>query len=288
MNIGRACVFCDILEGQPATVLYEDDTTFVISPKDPATNGHLLVIPKGHVGDIWSLETTAAQALAETVLIVSKAVRSAHQPDGLNIIQSNGTAATQSVDHVHIHVLPRYTTDAMDLAWPKSAWGTPAQEEASIQAVRKALGTGTLRTVTGEDRRQHLAFIQAIVTRMAQASAQTKTWLLPIVTAAYGAAVLKSNEWLAVLGIGAVAIFALLDANYLKQEKGFRRLYDKVITGKPIKPFALVPELASSDNKNRDYWPDWEVWRSWAIAPVYGALAGAGLIIVLALQCQTI
>lgn len=288
MTTALGCDFCEILEERPSKILYEDDTTFVISPKNPATEGHLLVIPKAHVGDIWSLESTTAQALSDTALLVSKAVRSAHQPDGLNIVQSNGAAATQSVEHVHVHVLPRYMSDAMTLSWPKSAWGTPAEEEASIQAVRKALGTGTLRTVTGEDRRQHLAFIQAIVTRMAQASAQTKTWLLPIVTAAYGAAVLKSNEWLAVLGIGAVAIFALLDANYLKQEKGFRRLYDKVITGKPIKPFALVPELASSDNKNRDYWPDWEVWRSWAIAPVYGALAGAGLIIVLALQCQTI
>lgn len=88
-----------------------------------------------------------------------------------------------------------------------------------------------------EDRRKHLDFIQAVVTRMSAASSTTKGWLLPVVTATYGYAVVNREMSVALLGIAAVLLFAVIDANYLNQERAFRRLYDAVAQGGDIPAF---------------------------------------------------
>src|SRR4051794_32227246 len=96
-----------------------------------------------------------------------------------------------------------------------------------------------------DDRRQHLAFIQSIVTRMSAASASAKSWLLPVVTLTYGYALTRAADSVALLGVAAVAIFALLDANYLNQERAFRALYDRVARGDAVPAFSLNPSLAA-------------------------------------------
>ncbi|TDN42288.1 hypothetical protein EDF64_11365 [Curtobacterium flaccumfaciens] len=70
--------------------------------------------------------------------------------------------------------------------------------------------------------------------------------------------------------MAAVAVFALLDANYLKQERSFRALYDRVASGGAIPPFAMNPTVAGPDDRTEvNYWPDAQDWKSWAIAPFY-------------------
>ena len=76
------------------------------------------------------------------------------------------------------------------------------------------------------------------MTRMSQASSSSKTWLLPILTLTYSYAITKHQTWIAVVGALAVLIFGLLDANYLKQERAFRKLYDKVASGGDIPAFS--------------------------------------------------
>lgn len=138
---------------------------------------------------------------------------------------------------------------------------------------------GVLDDVSPEDRRQHLEFIQGIVSRMASASASATTWLLPIVTATYGYTLASNDWWVAVLGLVAALVFGLLDANYLEQERAFRRLYDDVARGKPIPKYSMNPALAGTDGRV-NYWPDRPDWTSWSILPVYVPilLAGAGVI----------
>lgn len=143
-----------------------------------------------------------------------------------------------------------------------------------------------------EDRRQHLAFIQAVVTRMSAASSSAKGWLLPVVTATYGYALTQHMAVIAVLGIAGVALFALLDANYLRQEKAYRRLYVTVANKtRPVPAFTLDPAEAddppspgSSARKRLsiaiDQWiPGRSVWLSWSVAPFYGGLLLLGLLI---------
>ena len=93
----------------------------------------------------------------------------------------------------------------------------------------------------GEDKRKHLDFIQAIVTRMSAASTSAKSWLLPVVTATYGYG-MTQNAWSVImLGLGAVVLFMFLDAHYLGQEKAYRALYDAVARDKGIPVFSLDP-----------------------------------------------
>lgn len=144
-----------------------------------------------------------------------------------------------------------------------------------------------------EDRRAHLAFIQAVVTRMSAASTTTKGWLLPIVMATYGYALTQKADGVALLGIAAVLLFGLIDANYLNQERSFRALYDKVADGEDVPDFSMNPSLAApseSAGKTQTPWksvwsgvsgwfPDISVWVSWAVAPFYGSLVLVGLVI---------
>jgi hypothetical protein len=96
-----------------------------------------------------------------------------------------------------------------------------------------------------DDRRKHLDFIQAVVMRMSAASATTKSWLLPVVTATYGYALTKSADSVALLSVTAVVLFTFLDANYLRQEKAYRRLYDAVTRGtRSVPQFSLDPSYA--------------------------------------------
>lgn len=90
----------------------------------------------------------------------------------------------------------------------------------------------------------------------------------------------------ALLGLVAVTVFALLDANYLKQERAFRDLYDEVASGGAIPCFSLNPSLAAPDGRRLNYWPDKEVWKSWAILPVYVPMLALGVGIALIAACN--
>lgn len=282
-----ACPFCLIVRGEDpnAIVVMEDEATIVISPLAPATRGHLLVIPKAHAPRLWELSPDAAAAVMNTVTRVAGAANQALRPAGVNIIQSNGAAATQTVNHVHVHVVPRWRGDRMMLSWPRRAAESQVQQHDTANVVRGALEAGTqtaLPIQTAEDRRQHLNFIQSVVSRMASTSASAKTWLLPIVTVAFGYAFVERDWVIAVLGIVAVLVFALLDANYLKQERSFRKLYDRVARGEQLPPFSMNPTVAGPDGPAKaNYWPDRQDWKSWAIAPFYLPMLAVGVCLLL-------
>lgn len=281
MTDSASCPFCSIVAGTDlhARVLYRDERVVAFFPLNPATRGHTLVAPHRHVPDNRELTPPEVRDLAAATQRVASTIWTALSPQGLNVVQSNGAAATQTVKHLHIHLVPRYDGDAMGLTWPD----VPAEDEDAQDRTLAQLQAALIvqePTVTPEDRRQHLTFLQGVITRMSQASSSAKTWLLAVLTLTYGFALNRASALGAALGAAAVAIFGLLDANYLKQERAFRRLYDKVARGETVPAFALTPALAASANpRRRDYWPTWEDFRSWAIAPVYGPflLIGLGL-----------
>lgn len=285
------CPFCQIVAGRVAgaPVIYEDEHTIAFFPDRPATRGHTLVVPKRHAPSVWDLTPEEGEQLARTILRVANAVREAVHPDGMNIVQSNGAVATQTVEHLHVHVVPRTRRDRVRLRWPRRAAesGDALDETRRAVASLAGLQTGSAAPqsrapapISPEDRRQHLEFIQSTITRMSTASANVKTWLLPIVTAAYGYAAIQGSWGVAALGAAAVMVFAVLDANYLKQEQAFRRLYDCVAAGDPIPQFAMNPTLAAPTGARRDYWPGWDQFRSWSIALVHGPMLSAGLALV--------
>jgi histidine triad (HIT) family protein len=117
----NGCSFCEIVRGEEAArAVFETPDTLAFFPLAPAVVGHTLIIPKEHIPDIWSLGDAQAANLAHSTLSVARAIRKALEPDGMNIINSNGEAASQTVPHLHIHVVPRWDHDSFGAIWPPS------------------------------------------------------------------------------------------------------------------------------------------------------------------------
>lgn len=104
-----ACVFCEIIAGRAsADMVAEWDDAIAFVPLDPVTTGHTLVVPRQHVAD--ALENPAVTALTMR--------RAAELARGqCNLITSVGADATQSIPHLHIHVVPRFSGDGLLLPW---------------------------------------------------------------------------------------------------------------------------------------------------------------------------
>src|SRR5919109_1617576 len=104
------CIFCQIIAGTiPSTRLYEDGKSLVFMDINPATKGHCLVVPKRHAATLFDLDADEAGHLMQVSKRIATAVRDALKCDGLNLFQSNGRVAFQTVDHFHLHVIPRYS-----------------------------------------------------------------------------------------------------------------------------------------------------------------------------------
>jgi histidine triad (HIT) family protein len=103
------CVFCAIVAGiAPATIVRRWPDALAIVPLGPVVDGHLLVIPTVHVEDY----TTDPEV---TAVVARRAAEIASHPS--NLITSAGREATQSVFHLHAHVVPRAEDDGLALPW---------------------------------------------------------------------------------------------------------------------------------------------------------------------------
>lgn len=112
------CIFCQILAGEmPGQIVDEDERTVTFMDINPATRGHMLVVPRRHSRDLLEVEPEDLQAAG---LAAQRAARKAHDrlgPAGINLLNSCGPAAWQTVFHFHIHVIPRYEGDPLRLPW---------------------------------------------------------------------------------------------------------------------------------------------------------------------------
>ena len=118
MSTDPNCVFCKIVAGQiPSFKLLEDAATLAFMDINPANEGHCLVIAKPHHPTLYDMPPELLAAVSATAWKVAKAVNAALKPDGLNLVQSNGPGAAQSVPHFHVHVLPRTLGDELKVNW---------------------------------------------------------------------------------------------------------------------------------------------------------------------------
>lgn len=117
------CVFCAIASGEDTSVeiVTADEGWVAFFPLEPATRGHTLVIPKQHFEDLWDTPAHIAAELTAAAVAVGRAIRRALEPDGMNLITSSGAAAEQTVFHIHLHVVPRWSGDAIGPIWPDTA-----------------------------------------------------------------------------------------------------------------------------------------------------------------------
>jgi histidine triad (HIT) family protein len=104
---------------------------------NPATRGHVLVIPRAHGRDLHEIGDDDLAACARTAKVMAGRARDRLGADGVTIMQSNGAAAWQTVFHYHVHVIPRYDGDALVLPW-RPAPGDQAEIEAAAAALESA------------------------------------------------------------------------------------------------------------------------------------------------------
>jgi histidine triad (HIT) family protein len=115
------CVFCKIAAGElPAQIVDEDERTIAFMDIAPATRGHALVIPRVHSRDILEAAPEDVQALALAAQRLAGRAKERLGAAGVNLLNSCGRAAWQTVFHLHIHVIPRYPDDPLRLPWVPS------------------------------------------------------------------------------------------------------------------------------------------------------------------------
>ena len=115
------CPFCEINEGrEPATFVREWSDTIAIVPLNPVTEGHTLIIPKTHVPDF----AADPEVAAATMRRAAELMRWTDRP--MNVITSRGREATQSVFHLHLHLVPRTENDGLALPWYSGHQKRPA------------------------------------------------------------------------------------------------------------------------------------------------------------------
>ncbi|MBR2401615.1 MAG: HIT family protein [Lachnospiraceae bacterium] len=112
------CIFCKIINGEiPSTTIFEDENVKVILDIAPAAKGHAVLLLKEHVANVFELNSELAGKVFSVVPRVAAAIKEELGCDGLNLLQNNGVAAGQTVFHLHIHFIPRWDNDTIQIKW---------------------------------------------------------------------------------------------------------------------------------------------------------------------------
>ena len=112
------CLFCGIVAGTiPSETIDSDERTVAFMDINPATPGHALVVPREHSADLLEIGEEDLTATVLAAQRLAKRMKDVLNADGINLINSCGSAAWQTVFHFHIHVVPRYDDDPLKLPW---------------------------------------------------------------------------------------------------------------------------------------------------------------------------
>lgn len=113
------CIFCKIIRGElPGKFLAVSEYWISLTPIDQVSKGHTLLIPKNHFQDIFDLGENELKELGAVVQKLSKKLISENDAKAINLLNASGMEAQQSVFHFHLHLVPRYSNDGLDL-WIK-------------------------------------------------------------------------------------------------------------------------------------------------------------------------
>jgi histidine triad (HIT) family protein len=109
------CIFCKIVEGTiPSYKIYEDDILIAILDISQATKGHTLVIPKAHFKNLYEIDQNLSGEIFKVIPKLANAIKTAFNPIGLNVL-INTEKPLQTVNHFHVHLIPRYENDKVEI-----------------------------------------------------------------------------------------------------------------------------------------------------------------------------
>lgn len=126
------CVFCKIVAGQiPCHRVWENEAILAFLDINPLAPGHLLVVTKSHHATLAEVPPPEAEILGASLPALVRSVREAMDASGVNVLQNNGRAAGQVVQHVHVHLIPRREGDGLGYRWNVQTYG-PGEAEAVL------------------------------------------------------------------------------------------------------------------------------------------------------------
>ena len=112
------CIFCKIAKGDiPSATIYETGDFKCILDVAPANKGHALIITKEHYDNIFQLDAETAAKIFSFATVAAKAIKEETGCEGMNVLQNNGEVAGQTVNHFHLHLVPRNTGDGVNMSW---------------------------------------------------------------------------------------------------------------------------------------------------------------------------
>ncbi|MBP8644502.1 MAG: HIT family protein [Syntrophobacteraceae bacterium] len=131
------CIFCKIVAGNiPCARLFENEHVLSFLDINPINPGHALVLPKKHYKILTEVSDEDLQACIVAAKRVAQAVFRSTGSPGLNLLQNNGRAAGQLIEHVHFHLIPRQVGDGFLTSWPGKPY--PSGQLESMLAKLKA------------------------------------------------------------------------------------------------------------------------------------------------------
>jgi diadenosine tetraphosphate (Ap4A) HIT family hydrolase/8-oxo-dGTP pyrophosphatase MutT (NUDIX family) len=135
------CVFCGIVAGQePSAIVRSDERTIAFLTIQPATEGHVLVVPRRHARNVFDIEAIDLQAVARAAQEIALWQRQRLGCAGVTLFQANEPIGFQTVFHYHVHVVPRYRDDGVRTAWS----GLPTVSIELLEPVATRLRGGVL------------------------------------------------------------------------------------------------------------------------------------------------
>ena len=135
------CIFCKIIQGEiPATKVYEDEKVLAFMDINPLNDGHTLIVPKRHAETIFEIDS---QDLIATIKVAQKlaiAIKKALDSDGMIVVQLNNKAAGQMVPHLHIHLIPRWENDGLQIGKWEMKPGDMEKIKDIAEKIKKEVG----------------------------------------------------------------------------------------------------------------------------------------------------
>ncbi|MEM0231402.1 MAG: HIT family protein [Candidatus Woesearchaeota archaeon] len=132
------CIFCNIANSSvKSEKVYEDEHCFAFLDINPVAKGHTLVIPKKHYTSILDIPESELSKLAFVIKKVTAAVIKGTGAEGANIVQNNGAAAGQVINHIHFHIIPRKSGDNFKLFASKYTYHDGEMKKVA-EAIRKS------------------------------------------------------------------------------------------------------------------------------------------------------
>jgi len=132
------CIFCKLAAGEiPAVKVLDEDKVLAFMDINPASRGHMLVIPKDHAENIFEISEADLSAVMGAVKRCAAAVKEVVKAEGITVLQLNGKASDQLVPHLHVHIMPRWENDGMPVSQWEMGKGDPEELEKLAREIKQ-------------------------------------------------------------------------------------------------------------------------------------------------------